>query len=360
MSGEDHNQHRLGEWKLWRVIVLRVPFLAFVFDIMLSFSLLYAFSLLVAPFGIFNLYVPCSLCLLWIGDRQWRLSNLPFAFRGLGVYSADSNIVTSGPAFDNALSTFNSKMKIDLLSNLSEAVAPKIMKKLTYIYFTRVTQTAKSTFSLTTRQMALWKSQIEEHTSDWLRVILISGLGQTMNGRTYECVLFYRLGVLLFTLLKLLEVFRLVRKWVLNLQKNIDLFLKSLLLALAVIRRKVWNLLLRLVNPFEVLNSVDNDVELGTNANLVNNGATSSGSSFMNVDNSSTGTTPIIDKIRKFEELFTNGQAILVDEAGNPLKKLEFLGDYDSEDEVALVDNDMACSLASERVGFGTQSLVDQ
>ncbi|GKD39197.1 putative reverse transcriptase domain-containing protein, partial [Tanacetum coccineum] len=53
-------------------------------------------------------------------------------------------------------------------------------------------------------------------------------------------------------------------------------------------------------NPFEVLNSVDNVVELGNNGgttNLVNNGATSSGSSFMNVDNSSTGTTPIIDKI---------------------------------------------------------------
>ncbi|GJT14717.1 hypothetical protein Tco_0873423 [Tanacetum coccineum] len=78
-------------------------------------------------------------------------------------------------------------------------------------------------------------------------------------------------------------------------------------------------------NPFEVLNSVDNDVELGTNGgttNLVNNGVTSSGSSFMNVDNSSTGTTPIIDKIGKFEELLTSGQAILVNEASNPLKKV--------------------------------------
>nr|GEX59681.1 hypothetical protein [Tanacetum cinerariifolium] len=110
-------------------------------------------------------------------------------------------------------------------------------------------------------------------------------------------------------------------------------------------------------NPFEVLNSVDNDEELGTNGgttNLVNNGATSSGSSFMNVDNSSIGTTPIIDKIEKLNELLTSGQAILVDEAGNPLKKVEFSGDYDSEDEVASVDNDMARSMASERVGFGT------
>ncbi|GJW67899.1 retrotransposon protein, putative, ty1-copia subclass, partial [Tanacetum coccineum] len=116
-------------------------------------------------------------------------------------------------------------------------------------------------------------------------------------------------------------------------------------------------------NSFEVLNSVDNDEELGTNGgttNLVNNKATSSGSSFMNVDNSSTSTTPITDKIRKFEELLTSGQAILVDEAGNPLKKVEFSGDYDSEDEVASVDNDMARSMASERVGFGTQSLLEQ
>ncbi|GJW76392.1 retrotransposon protein, putative, ty1-copia subclass [Tanacetum coccineum] len=90
-------------------------------------------------------------------------------------------------------------------------------------------------------------------------------------------------------------------------------------------------------NPFEVLNSIDNDVELGTNGgttNLVNNGATSSGSSFMNVDNSST--------------------------AGNPLKNVEFPGDCDSEDEVASVDNDMARSMASERVGFGTPSLLEQ
>ncbi|GKE46239.1 retrotransposon protein, putative, ty1-copia subclass, partial [Tanacetum coccineum] len=78
-------------------------------------------------------------------------------------------------------------------------------------------------------------------------------------------------------------------------------------------------------NPFDVLNSVDNDVEFGTNGettNLVNNEATLCGSSFMNVDNSSSGTTPIIEKIMKFEDLLTSGQAILVDKAGNPLKKV--------------------------------------
>nr|GEV20885.1 hypothetical protein [Tanacetum cinerariifolium] len=79
-------------------------------------------------------------------------------------------------------------------------------------------------------------------------------------------------------------------------------------------------------NPFDVLNSVDNDMELGTNrrkTNLVNNEANSTGYSFMNVKNSSI--------------------------AGNPLKKVECPGDYDSEDEVASVDNGMARYMASKR-----------
>nr|GEX61307.1 hypothetical protein [Tanacetum cinerariifolium] len=107
-------------------------------------------------------------------------------------------------------------------------------------------------------------------------------------------------------------------------------------------------------NQFDVLNLVDNDVEFGTNRgtnNLVDNGATSSGSFFTNVDNSSSGTTPIIDKIEKFEDLLTSGQAILVDQAVNPLKKVEIPGEYD-EDEVASIDNDMARSMASEMVGL--------
>nr|GEW59834.1 hypothetical protein [Tanacetum cinerariifolium] len=72
----------------------------------------------------------------------------------------------------------------------------------------------------------------------------------------------------------------------------------------------------------------------------------------------STGTTPITDKIEKFEDLLTSRQAILMDEASNPLKNEEFVGDYDYEDEVASVDNDMACYLASKRVDFVTQSLL--
>ncbi|GJU48015.1 hypothetical protein Tco_1217570 [Tanacetum coccineum] len=46
---------------------------------------------------------------------------------------------------------------------------------------------------------------------------------------------------------------------------------------------------------------------------------------------------------------------------GTPLKNVRGVRwDYESEDEVASVDNDMARSMASERVGFGTQSLLEQ
>ncbi|GJU01066.1 hypothetical protein Tco_1111404 [Tanacetum coccineum] len=70
------------------------------------------------------------------------------------------------------------------------------------IYFTRVTKDVESSFSLSPRQMALWQSEREEHTFDWLRVVPIYGLGPTMNGKTYHCVLCYRLGVPLFSVSK--------------------------------------------------------------------------------------------------------------------------------------------------------------
>ncbi|GJX16333.1 hypothetical protein Tco_0217165 [Tanacetum coccineum] len=133
-------------------------------------------------------------------DWQWRLATLPFAFGGLGVYSAC--IVASCPTFDDALCVFNKAMEIDFLSTLSDVAALKLMKKMVDIYFTRVTKGAESSFSLSHRQMALWQSQKEEHTSDWLHVVPISGLGQTMNGKTYRYVLCYRLGVPLFSVSK--------------------------------------------------------------------------------------------------------------------------------------------------------------
>ncbi|GKD46685.1 hypothetical protein Tco_1271330 [Tanacetum coccineum] len=89
------------------------------------------------------------------------------------------------------------------------------------------------------------------------------------------------------------------------------------------------------LNLFDVLNSVDNDGE-------------------------STSTSPIVDKIGKIEKLIINGKLTLVDNDGKPLKKVDYPSDHDSEDEVESVDNDMARSMASERVGFGTKSLLEQ
>ncbi|GKA88234.1 hypothetical protein Tco_0809998 [Tanacetum coccineum] len=42
------------------------------------------------------------------------------------------------------------------------------------------------------------------------------------------------------------------------------------------------------------------------------------------------------------------------------VKKVDYPVDHDSEDEVASVDNDMARSIASKKVGFGTNSLLEQ
>ncbi|GKB62774.1 hypothetical protein Tco_0918960 [Tanacetum coccineum] len=63
-------------------------------------------------------------------------------------------------------------------------------------------------------------------------------------------------------------------------------------------------------NPFEVLNSVDNDEDMA--------------------------------------------------EISATCRVMSVSGDHDSEDEAASVDNDMTRSLASERIGFGTQSLLEQ
>ncbi|GJZ78021.1 hypothetical protein Tco_0642693 [Tanacetum coccineum] len=92
-------------------------------------------------------------------------------------------------------------------------------------------------------------------------------------------------------------------------------------------------------NPFDVLNSVENDVDFGS---------------------SSTNTIPIIDKINKIERLIIDRKFILVDDEGKPLKKVYSLGDHDNEDEVEPVDNEMVNFLASKKVDYGTNSLLEQ
>ncbi|GJT80789.1 hypothetical protein Tco_1055131 [Tanacetum coccineum] len=77
-------------------------------------------------------------------------------------------------------------------------------------------------------------------------------------------------------------------------------------------------------------------------SNLSNKKANSSGFSFWNAESSSTSTTHIVEKIDKMERLIIHGTAILVDDEGIPLKRVNSSGDHDSDDEVAAVDNDMA------------------
>ncbi|GJU40841.1 hypothetical protein Tco_1193798 [Tanacetum coccineum] len=106
-----------------------------------------------------------------------------------------------------------------------------------------------------------------------------------------------------------------------------------------------------------------NDVDLGTNgraSNMASKKTNSSGSSFWNVESSSTSTTPIVEKIDKIKRLIIDGKVTLVDDKGKPLAKVDSSGDHDSEDEVASVDNEMTNFLASKKVGYGTNSLLEQ
>ncbi|GJV91820.1 hypothetical protein Tco_1539633 [Tanacetum coccineum] len=115
-------------------------------------------------------------------------------------------------------------------------------------------------------------------------------------------------------------------------------------------------------NPFDLFTSIKNDVELGTNrgtSNLASHATNSNESSFWNVDDSSPSTTPVIEKINKIEKLIIEGKVTLVDDEGKPLEKVASSYEYDSEDEVASVDNDMAKFLA-KKDGYGTQSLLEQ
>nr|GEX75411.1 hypothetical protein [Tanacetum cinerariifolium] len=92
-------------------------------------------------------------------------------------------------------------------------------------------------------------------------------------------------------------------------------------------------------NLFDVLNSVENDV------NLDMNGETSNLAKKANFS----GSSLIIDE-----------KVTLVDDEDKPLTKVDSLSDYDSENEVASVDNNMANFLASKKVGYGINSLLEQ
>ncbi|GKC89774.1 hypothetical protein Tco_1150423 [Tanacetum coccineum] len=121
-------------------------------------------------------------------------------------------------------------------------------------------------------------------------------------------------------------------------------------------------------NSFDVLNSVDTDVEFGTNGgttNLVNNEATSSGSSFMNIDNDGefASNTPIGVKIDKIERQICEGKLRLLDNDGNPLVPT---GIVESDSEVEVVFDETAnlriptSGKDESDKGYGNNSLLEQ
>nr|GEU50456.1 hypothetical protein [Tanacetum cinerariifolium] len=97
-------------------------------------------------------------------------------------------------------------------------------------------------------------------------------------------------------------------------------------------------------NLFDALNSVDNDGEFGTKwgtTNLVNNEATLSGSSFMNIDNDGefASNTLIGEKIDKIERQIGEGKLRLLDNDGNSLVPTSIV---ESDSEVDAVFDETA------------------
>nr|GFA28158.1 hypothetical protein [Tanacetum cinerariifolium] len=120
-------------------------------------------------------------------------------------------------------------------------------------------------------------------------------------------------------------------------------------------------------NPFSVLNSVDNDVKFGTNegtTKLVNNEATSSGSSYMNIDDGEFAcNTPVGEKFDKIERKICEGKLRLLDNDKNPLVPKGIV-ENDSEVEVVF---DETANLRISTSGkdesdkdYGTNSLLEQ
>nr|GEU56980.1 hypothetical protein [Tanacetum cinerariifolium] len=121
-------------------------------------------------------------------------------------------------------------------------------------------------------------------------------------------------------------------------------------------------------NPFDVLNSVDIDGEFGTNGgttSFVNNEATSSGSSFMYVDNDGdfASNTHIGEKIDNIERQICEGKLRLLDYDGNPLVPMGIV-ESDSELEVVFDETANLRILTSGKdgsdKGYGTNSLLEQ
>ncbi|GJV65749.1 hypothetical protein Tco_1476577, partial [Tanacetum coccineum] len=114
--------------------------------------------------------------------------------------------------------------------------------------------------------------------------------------------------------------------------------------------------------PFDALNYVENDDELGTDGGILK----AAGQGSLNVARSSCSTTPIVEKINKIEQQIHEGKFMFVDDDGKPLYKVDSIGIADSDSEVEEVFNETEGYLASTSLksgngsGYGTNSLLEQ
>nr|GEW53757.1 hypothetical protein [Tanacetum cinerariifolium] len=112
-------------------------------------------------------------------------------------------------------------------------------------------------------------------------------------------------------------------------------------------------------NPFDALNSIENDDDLGTNGGI----SMSARKGSLNVAHGSSNNTPIIDKIDKSKRQILDGKLMFVDDDENPLAPI---GNVDSESEVEAVFDETTKLMASTSFkgesdrGYGTNSLLEQ
>nr|GEX68703.1 hypothetical protein [Tanacetum cinerariifolium] len=96
-----------------------------------------------------------------------------------------------------------------------------------------------------------------------------------------------------------------------------------------------------------------------TNASTSGNGTFSLSNSYevLNADNSIDEDVDSGDRI-----VMSSGRCVLLDDEGKPVKRIDYTSDYDIDNEVESVDNDMSRFLASNPsgAGYGTNSLLEQ
>nr|GFA12394.1 hypothetical protein [Tanacetum cinerariifolium] len=112
-------------------------------------------------------------------------------------------------------------------------------------------------------------------------------------------------------------------------------------------------------NPFDVLTSIKNNEDLGTNGG----NSKLAGKGSLNVAHGSSSNTPIADKIDKLERQILDGKLMFVDDDGNSLVPT---CNVDNDNEVEVVFDETVNLMAStsfkgesER-GYGTNNLLEQ